>query len=131
MMHNSSGMAMTQSFNGSIAHVEIRYDKPHAGLSATPGTLLFTGTYDGKRNWYSGVAYVFTSSRRAARPSRTLSLASKAARASRCSAVRQSAIRTRAPSSAMSRRPVTAWITTSACDSCSSSSRRATNMSEY
>ena len=59
MMHNGSGMAVTQSFNGSIAHVEIRYDKPHAGLSATPGTLLFTGTYDGKRNWYSGVAYVF------------------------------------------------------------------------
>jgi hypothetical protein len=59
MMHNGSGMAVTQSFNGSIAHVEIRYDKPHAGLSATPGTLLFAGTYDGKRNWYSGVAYVF------------------------------------------------------------------------
>jgi hypothetical protein len=59
VMHNGSGMAMTQSFNGSIAHVEIRYDKPRVGISATPGTILFTGTYDGKRNWYSGVAYVF------------------------------------------------------------------------
>lgn len=59
MMHNGSGMAMTQTFNGSVAHVEISYDKPRAGISATPGTLLFTGQYDGKRNWYSGVAYVF------------------------------------------------------------------------
>jgi hypothetical protein len=59
MMHNGSGVVMTQTFNGSIAHVDISYDKPRAGISATPGKLLFTGQYDGKRNWYNGVAYVF------------------------------------------------------------------------
>ena len=59
MMHNGSVVAVTQLFNEGTGRTEITYVKPHAGISATPGTLLFSGTYNSKRNWYSGVAYVF------------------------------------------------------------------------
>jgi hypothetical protein len=59
MLHNGSLVAVKQLFNGGSGRTEITYVKPHAGLTATPGTLLFSGTYNSKRNWYSGVAYVF------------------------------------------------------------------------
>jgi hypothetical protein len=59
MMHNGSEVAVTQDFNGAVGKTQIAYSKPRAGLSATPGTLLFTGTYDSKRNWYQGYAFVF------------------------------------------------------------------------
>jgi hypothetical protein len=59
MMHNGSEVAVTQDFNGAVGKTQIAYSKPRAGLSAMPGTLLFSGTYDSKRNWYRGNAFVF------------------------------------------------------------------------
>jgi hypothetical protein len=53
--------------NGSLAiftrddrhQVEIRYEQPRPGLPVAKGTLLFSGTYDNKRGYYSGTAYTF------------------------------------------------------------------------
>lgn len=59
MMHNGSEVAVIQDFNGGVGKTQIEYSKPRTGLSATSGTLLFTGTYDSKRNWYKGHAFVF------------------------------------------------------------------------
>jgi hypothetical protein len=59
MLHNGSVVAVKQLFNGGTGRTEITYVKSRAGISATPGTLLFSGKYDSKRNWYSGVAYTF------------------------------------------------------------------------
>jgi len=56
VLHNGSLMIMTRSSNG---HVEIRYEQPRAGMPVTKGALVFTGQYDGKRNTYTGVAYMF------------------------------------------------------------------------
>lgn len=63
---SASAQEMTPVFhNGSRAlftrdkgKVEIRYDIPKRGLSVREGTLLFSGTWDGRGN-YSGVAFTF------------------------------------------------------------------------
>lgn len=54
--HNGSLMLLTRDEDG---HTEIKYDTPHAGLPVAKGALLFTGTYDFKRNVFTGTAYVF------------------------------------------------------------------------
>lgn len=54
MLHNGSLMLITQN----VEKVEIRYERPRAGLPVASGTMLFTGVRDPKGS-YSGTAYTF------------------------------------------------------------------------
>jgi len=52
--HNGSRAIITRD----KGLVEVKYETPRPSLSVKPGTLLFSGTWDGRGN-YQGAAYTF------------------------------------------------------------------------